>query len=278
MKESNKLLLVLFFIFFIMILLSYKEIKRTYDYFSLTEWFQGVCGAKSDDATEDFCDIDITGLPSTPDNLTIFFSIMHSNIFYYLSDFAPILLLIFSTFTLNKLMKSKYLYYYVEREKYSNFIKSIFVHSYKFVLVVPFIILSVYLLSSIISGHNIKVLTEIARIATFSKVHYETKGFIVLYGLNIILLWLFYINLGLIIQSKNRKLVFNILEYYIIYYLLEMLSENFSVYCWLGNMYTLSNYSIYYSLFCTFGYFVLSFIGVIFCYKNKEKMLNRVGV
>lgn len=279
MKESKKGLILLFIIFFIMVLLSYLEVKKTVNDNNLIEEFSSICAHNSDSKMEDYCkNIDVSNLPSTPDNLTIFYSIMQSEILYNLPLFAPILLLVFSTYTLNRIMKSKYTYYYVQRKKYYDLIKSVIINSYKYVLIVPFIIAFSYLLSLSISSHGPNSLTEIMRIATFEKIHYNTKFFIVLYGLNIMLIWLSFINIALIIQSKNRKFIFNIVEFIIVYFLLEMILENLPYNYWLFGIYNLSNISIYNYLLSSLIYFIISFIILLLSYKNKEKILNRMGV
>lgn len=278
MKESKMGLIVLFLIYFVLVMLSYLEIKSVFEYNDLKEEYLSICLDDNLNKNDNYCSIDVTDLPSTPDTLTVFYNIIYSNILMNLPMLAPILIVIFSSIYLNKLMKSKYLYYYVQRKNYKCFIKNMIINSYKYVLVVPFIVLLVYLLSLSISNHGPNELTEIIKVATFKKIYYNTPYFLVLYAINIMIMWLFYINIILIIQSKNRKLIFNIIEFIIIYFILEIIFEELPSNYWLFDIYTLGDeISINKYLLTSSLYFIISFTMLIIVYKNKEKVLNRIG-
>ncbi|MBO5476053.1 MAG: hypothetical protein J5982_06115 [Bacilli bacterium] len=280
MGESKKNFIGLFLIVFVLVMLSYIQIYKIYggknspnDYIV---GFNEICNSKYKDIV-DYCDIDITGLPGTPDTYTIFFNIIRSDILYHLPIFGLLLIIVFSLNFVNKLFKSKYLYYYVQRKEYKLFLKKMIINSYKYVLVIPFMMALIYLLSLTISTHGQNALTIAMRAETFDSIAYNTPGFLVLYTINIMLKWLFFINLGLIMLSKNRKFIFTIIEVYIIYFVLEIIFELLPQYFWIFDFYNPMTYSIYIYILVSLIQFIISFIIVILIYKNKEKILSRIG-
>lgn len=280
MGESKKNFIVLFLIIIVLVLLSYIQVYRIYggknspnDYI---DGFNEICNSDYKDIV-DYCDIDITGLPGTPDTYTIFFNIIRSDILYHLPIFGILLIIVFSLNFVNKLFKSKYLYYYVQRKEYKLFLKKMILNSYKYVLVIPFMMTLIYLLSLTISTHGPNALTIAMRAETFDSIAYNTSGFLILYTINTMLKWLFFINLGLIMLSKNRKFIFTIIEVYIIYFVLEIIFELLPQYFWIFDFYNPMTYSIYIYILVSLIQFIISFIIVILIYKNKEKQLSRIG-
>ena len=156
MRESKIKFIGLFVIIFILVILSYIQVYRTYggknnsnDYI---DGYNNVCN--SEDKTKvNYCDLDITGLPGTPDTYTIFFNIIRSDILYHLPVFGILLIIVFSLGSVNRIFKSKYLYYFVQRKEYKLFLKNMLINSYKYVLVIPFMTGLIYLLS-LVSNHQ----------------------------------------------------------------------------------------------------------------------------
>ncbi len=281
MRESKKNIILLFLIMLVLIIISYIQIYKIYGGknpgYDYIDAYNGACNSDSGPLA-DYCDIDISGLPNNPDTYTIFFSIIRSDILYHLPMYGILLIIVFSLNFVNKLFKSKYLYYYVQRKEYKSFLKNIILNSYKYVLVIPFMIGLIYLLSLTISNHGQNALTIAMRAETFDAIHYSTSGFIMFYTINIMLKWLFFINLGLIMLSKNRKFIFTVVEVLIIYFVLEMLFESLPQYFWIFDFYNPKTYSIYLYILVSLIQFIISFIILILVYKNKEKELGRVGV
>lgn len=288
MKESKKGLIILFVLFLCLSLWAFFQhidfgstFKNNLNYQKnkLIEVYNFNCVENhfEDERTQKLCSIDITGLPGSSDTYTIFYQMLRNTVLEYLIFFDFIIIITFSIYNINKRMKSKYLYYYTQRKKYSNFIKEMILSTYKYVLVVPFFVIVLYLLSLTISNHGPNNLTTFVGYATFDSIHYETKYFLALFTVYIMLMWLFYINIGLVVQSKNRKFIFTLIECLIIYFLLEIVAESESSYFWIIDIYNPETYSIYsyigFGLIC----FSISFILVILAYMNKEKILKRVG-
>lgn len=282
MSKDKKNLAILFLVFLILIIHSYVKLYNNYGgrkgidtYF--TESFNNICYDEKTKGLVDYCDIDITGLPGSPDTYTIFYQIMRQEYMAYLPLFGILILTVLSLWQLNKIFKSKYLYYYVQRRDYKSFIKSMLKSAYKYALVIPFVVVLIFLLSLTLSTHGANELTRAMRLATFDKVHYDTPFFLIFYTIYMINMWLFYINIGLFVESKNRRLVFNVIEVLVIYFLLEMILENYPIYFWVFDIYNPTQYSIFVYLLVSVIYFVTSLILVLIVYKNKEKELKRIG-
>ena len=277
MKNKSKFIFALYiFIYLILITISFNEINKTFKDINYIERYDDYCENIQD--SKEKCNLNRDDLKSSADKLTIFYNIMQSEIFYDLPIIAPIILTIFSMYYINILFKSKYLYYYIQRKKYKSFVIKMILNAYKYALVAPIFIGIIYLLSSSISEHNSTILVSLFQTSSFDIIHHNTKNFVLLYAINITLNWLFIINIALIIQSKNRKYIFNIIEFIIIYFILEIILENLPFNYWLFGIYGLSTMSIYSHLTASIIYFIVSFIAMISVYKNKEKILKKIGV
>lgn len=289
MKESKKTFIIFFIIFLVLPLFAYFRyvdygdgLKKGLEYHRnfLKDMYTDVCITNIDKFNGNpskLCEIDVNGIPGSLDTYTIINNILRNTILEYLIFFDFILIIIFSLYGINKLMKSKYLYYYIQRDKYTVFIKEMILNAYKYVLVVPFFMLSLYLLSLTISNHGPNALTLYEGYATFDLINYKTKGFLILFTIYIMIMWLFYINIGLIVQSKNRKFIFTIIECLILYFVLEMIVEKITPYFWIIDIYNPRVYSIYYYIGFSLICFISSFVLVILSYKSKEEILKRVG-
>lgn len=278
MKESKLGMVILFSILSILILLSYENRVKHIVKEDHIEKYHYYCDDEKLKQTVTFCNIDITGLPGTDDTLTEFYGLLNSDYLYNMPLYVPIILIVLSLYSINRILKSKYLYYYTQRKKYEKFLKSMILSAYKYVLAVPFMIILLYLLSFTISNHGPNPLCLAMWTSKFSLIHYETPGFLILYTIHIMLRWLVIINIGLIVQSRNHKMIFTLIESIIIYFIIDIISENFPICFWTMGFYTVNDYSIYIYVIISLVYFIISFIGVLFAYKNKEKMLKRIGV
>lgn len=213
------------------------------------------------------------------DIYTIFYRLITDGmLFNFLPIFGFLFLIIFSISDVNTLLKSKYLYYYDTRRKYIVFIKKIILSSYKYILSIPIIVVFIYFLALLIREPSLY--DPLSKTITFPDVDYKYKFLLAYYTLHLMFRWASYINIGLIVQSKNRKFIFNVIECILIYFILDIFVETKfpSDYTLLiFDPYTVTRYSIFRYLLVSIIYFIISFILVIFAYRNKEKLLNRVG-
>jgi len=89
MKESKKNLKIIFAIFFVLIALSYIKLYKNYGGpKEINDWFieeyNNGCDPEKTKVPANYCDIDITGLPGSPDTYTIFYQIMRQEYLQYL--------------------------------------------------------------------------------------------------------------------------------------------------------------------------------------------------
>lgn len=207
---------------------------------------------------------------------------------YLFPFFVPLVVIIPFLYVLSKEFKSKYIKNYCMRASYKEYKRHIFKTSYQNIFVIPVVIGITFLISYIISNGNINPIAD-------QGLNYVLPD-IVLF-LDSKLFWLFYvlvllagiglfINVGVIVLSKNKNFIIALIESELIIFLIWCFSEiclgligsnifnidpgNFnllSIYNWNGvtNMYiyTLLNIVLY----------IISLIIAILSYKNKEKII-----
>lgn len=287
MKDNKKYLLILLGIFIVIVFIAYKQVYyfKNYDFKQeVLEYKRKHCnepweGPGYSPQYENWCPLneeDIKDLPNTLDLYTVIKTHFDQDILYDLCMYGPLLILIFGLRYVNKLFKSKFLYYYTSRNKYKDFIKTMILNSYKYVLAIPFTLILIYLLSLTITNHGSNILTKVSIYNTFSDICYNTKYFYLIFICYVTLRYFTLMNIGLIIQSKNRKLLITIIEFYIVYFLLELILENYNECFWLFDMFPKFT-SPYYYLLVDLIYFIISFGILIITYKNKEKIMLRIG-
>lgn len=217
-------------------------------------------------------------IPLSPDIYTIFFAMINSNLMYPLPVYICALILIPALYSLNKLFRSKYVQYYIQRKNYGSFLIKMLKRVYKYALIIPILYGIVYLLTLTLTNHDANEFTGVTGLASFGTIHYQTPGFILLFIINATLIGLVIINIGLIFIRSNRKLIFTIIESYIVYFVLLLIVEGLSLpdsfNLWLVGD---TESSIYMHIICTSIYFLISFIVMFILYKDKEKTLTILG-
>ena len=83
-----------------------------------------------------------------------------------------------------------------------------------------------------------------------------------------------FINVG-IIFLKNNRLIFTIIETYIVYFIVILLISKFSLVP-INVLFTGKQVNIYIAVIWSFIYFGISLIAVIFSYRNKENVLTKL--
>lgn len=224
------------------------------------------------------CEAYKEGKPLSPDVYTVFHTMINSDLMYLLQLYIVPVLLVACLFNLNKKMRSKYTYYYIQRNSYKSFIVNMFKETYLYVLTIPILLGLHYLLSLTVSQHHVYEYAFTLSAATFDLIHYQTPGFILLLILNATIAGLVIINLGLIFIRKNKNLIFTIIEAWIAYFVILFVVEGLNLpdcfHLWMSSSYEVS---IYYHLLCTFTYFIVTLVITILLYKNKEKTLVNFG-
>ena len=203
---------------------------------------------------------------------------------YIIPFFIPFFVIFPSIMIITKEYNSKNIKNMLLRQSYNNYIKSIIKKAYKNIWVVPCLFIFLYVISFCITGNLDYRYMEGVSFAH----HYGLLSnplFYVNYLIVLLLNFAFYINVGMIISSKNKNMVITLVEVFLFIYFIWIFNEIVlsrvldlfqlnSVYFNFLNIYTwegISNMWLY-TLF-NFIPFLLSFIYVIINFKNKEKFI-----
>lgn len=281
MRKINIYLYFIFILIFgVLIVKNYLKVKSTIEYNAnkIADYYY-YCEELSEEERIEKCNIPEEELRNTPDRLTAYNNLIDDEYFYYLPEIVPLMISIFSMFGVSYLFKSKYLYYYIQRKSYKSFVKKIILSFYKYASFSVVFFITMYLLSLTLSDHNYNSIIFLLNFSTFPIQYHSIKHFLLLYSINAIIIWFVFANMCLIIQSKNRKYIFNVIEFVIVYILGEIIVESvLPSEFWLFPTYELFDDSIYIRLIASLIYFTISFIIMILSYKNKEKIMKRIGV
>lgn len=203
--------------------------------------------------------------------------------------FIPLMVIFPIIYKLSEEFRSKYIKNYLQRNEYNEYIKSIIKRSYKYILIVPILLLSFAVVASICSKLNFDPRYDIAfsRLSSEIGTYYNKPFFYISYILIILFNMGIYINIGLIILRKNKNFFVALIESFVAIYvflcftfiiigigiqkIFNISAESINlleIYTWSN----ISNIGLY--LLVNIVYFVVSFILVIIVYKNKEKFIK----
>ena len=200
--------------------------------------------------------------------------------------FIPVIVLLPFIYLISKELKNKMVKNYILRNKYNEYIEYIFKTAYKNIFTVPVIVLITFLISYILSDGNINPKADIGMHYILPNISFLNNPlFIPIYILTLFLGVGLYINIGLIILSKNKNFIVSILESELVIFLvwafvfiifgnifkhIGVNPSNFnllSIYEWgeINNMY------LYFAL--NLLLFILSYFVAKYSFKNKEKLI-----
>ena len=203
--------------------------------------------------------------------------------------FIPLLVIFPIVYKLSEEFRSKYIKNYLQRKDYKEYIKSIIKRSYKYILIIPILLLSFAIIAAICSKFNFDPRYDIAfsRLSSEIETYYNKPFFYISYILIILFNMGIYINIGLIILRKNKSFFVALIESFVAIYvflcftfitiglgiqsIFNIPAESINlleIYTWSN----ISNIGLY--LLVNIVYFVVSFILVIIVYKNKEKFIK----
>ena len=121
--------------------------------------------------------------------------------------FIPLLVIFPIVYKLSEEFRSKYIKNYLQRKDYKEYIKSIIKRSYKYILIIPILLLSFAVVAAICSKFNFDPRYDIAfsRLSSEIGTYYNKPFFYISYILIILFNMGIYINIGLIILRKNKN-------------------------------------------------------------------------
>ena len=222
---------------------------------------------------KDCCNAYKNNIPLSPDYYTIFYFLytdarITTDFYIYIIG----LILFFALYGINKLFRSKYLFYYVQREKYKKFIIKNILKSYSYVFFFFLYFLLLYIFSRTMSNHLDR--TYLTGTSTFSEIYYGNKYFLIFFCIQNCLMCLTFINVGLVFL-KNNRLIFTIMETYIIYFIVIMILSAKNMVP-LNILFDGREVNIYTAVLWSLFYFGLSLIPVVITYRNKEDVLTKL--
>lgn len=222
---------------------------------------------------EDCCYAYNNGIPLSPDYYTIFYGLLnHTRIMSYYYLYIVGLVVFCALYGINKIFRSKFLFYYTQREKYSKFIiKSILkCYGYVFAIVIFFAILFIF--SRTMSDHLDR--TFMVGASTFHEIYYDNKFFLLFYCIQTCLMCMIFINVGFSLLKYNR-LIFVMIETYIVYFIVVLVMSYYS-FVSINILFDGREVNIYVAVLWTLFYFLISLIPVILAYRNKEDVLMKL--
>lgn len=208
---------------------------------------------------------------------------------YIFPYFIPLLVIFPITYKLSEEFRSKYIKNYLQRKEYKEYIKNIIKRSYKYILIVPILLLSFAVVAAICSKFNFDPRYDIAlsRLSSEIGTYYNKPFFYISYILIILFNIGIYINIGLIILRKNKNFFVALIESFVAIYIFlcftfiiiglgiqkifNIPAESLNlleIYTWSN----INNISLY--LIVNVIYFIVSFTLVVIAYKNKEKFIK----
>ncbi len=222
---------------------------------------------------KDCCNAYKNNIPLSPDYYTIFYFLytdarITTDFYIYIIG----LILFFALYGINKLFRSKYLFYYVQREKYKKFIIKNILKSYSYVFSIVIYFLLLYIFSRTMSNHLDR--TYLTGTSTFSEIYYGNKYFLIFFCIQNCLMCLTFINVGLVFL-KNNRLIFTIMETYIVYFIVIMILSAKNMVP-LNILFDGKEVNIYTAVLWSLFYFGLSLIPVVITYRNKEDVLTKL--
>ena len=116
--------------------------------------------------------------------------------------------------------------------------------------------------------------TYLTGTSTFSEIYYGNKYFLIFFCIQNCLMCLTFINVGLVFL-KNNRLIFTIMETYIIYFIVIMILSAKNMVP-LNILFDGREVNIYTAVLWSLFYFGLSLIPVVITYRNKEDVLTKL--
>lgn len=202
---------------------------------------------------------------------------------------APLVLIIMSLFGVVNIFKERSAILMLKREKYSTFLRKLFIKIYRYVWFWPLIMLIIITLFSHNATFDLENLSEMYYGETLMR---NAPLFIFLYLLNILIFSSFYINIALIIMRKQHNYALAVIESFLLIIAIELFLEII-----IGNIlfglilndvqtglvfnisnaftFNITEYSHGVISLFTFNIscFIISSIVVYFMYRNKEQLV-----
>ncbi len=239
--------------------------------------------------SDKYCDFVLSYSP--PDSAYSIYNsfLISSYLQYIIPFFVPLIILFPVVYVISKEFRSKNIKNSLVREDYKKYIINLFKRAYSTVWVFPLIIVILFLISAYLSNWNFAVSGSVAN-------HFIDKVFLtlttnkILFHISYIVIILLnvgmYINLSLIVLSKNKNLIISYIESYLLVYVFwafiyigigNLLTKNFNIHSAHANLLaifewdSITNINIF--LILNIICYLFTFVIAILSYRNKEKLI-----
>lgn len=188
--------------------------------------------------------------------------------------FIPVMV---SLIYVNRVLKDTYPSNCLTRISYKKFLRKIFGKAYIAVCIVPLAILGIFIVGMIKYGVDPSYAIHNPTIVDWTVTSvFDTFWFVFLYLLNIVFYFSTYVNVGLIVSRKCRRFSISLILSFLILMgiqlFFEVFSPNLSFYNFMNFLQFYDAFGRWAILALGFVFCLISWIGVYFAYRSKEKL------
>lgn len=200
--------------------------------------------------------------------------------------FIPIIVLSPFLYLISREIKNKVVKNYCLRDDYKKYISHIFKVAYKNIFIIPMIVILTFIISYFLSGKNMNTSADFGLNFILPNLSFiDNSIFPILYIVTLFLGMGLYINVGLIILTKNKSFLVSVLESELVIFLIWCFSyivfgnifNVFGINSNNFNLLSIYNWAAVDNMYIYFGInlfmFLITLIVVIISYKNKEKLI-----
>ena len=267
---------------------DYQVIQNNQDIAELNNSLQEECKTKviTDEGEKKFCHEILTNKVIEPDFYSEFSEVLVWHV-QTVSYFLFLIVIIPPMILICKMFRNKYIINTSLRESYRSFIKKMFFTAYKYLWILPVLII-ILIIPLLMNYSLVPEYSVVYNMGWSTNLIYYPVLFFILYLLNVIILSVLYVNISLVVARFQHKFIPCIILSYIIFFSFEIFLETVVrvlilqrvFHTEIGMIFNIINILGFDDLFgipalfiVNISFLVLSFIAVYLAYRNKEKFI-----
>ena len=267
---------------------DYQVIQNNQDIAEINNSLQEECKTKviTDEEEKKFCHEILTNKVIEPDFYSEFSEVLVWRV-QTVSYFLFLIVIIPPMILICKMFRNKYIINTSLRESYRSFIKKMFFTAYKYLWILPVLII-VLIIPLLMNYSLVPEYSVVYNMGWSTNLIYYPVLFFILYLLNVIILSVLYVNISLVVARFQHKFIPCIILSYIIFFSFEIFLETVVrvlilqrvFHTEIGMIFNIINILGFDDLFgipalfiVNISFLVLSFIAVYLAYRNKEKFI-----